>query len=90
MKGAVALNSSHQIISSAQRNWFAIICIAVVSVLVVTVVLATKSIVLNAARRIETHHTMKWIGLALHQYHDDYDCFPPAVVHDQDGKAMHS
>jgi hypothetical protein len=30
------------------------------------------------------------IGIALHQYHNDYGCFPPAYIADANGKPMHS
>jgi hypothetical protein len=41
--------------------------------------------------RITTyHHDLKWIGMALHQYHDLHGSFPPVVVRDEDGTALHS
>ena len=30
------------------------------------------------------------LQLAMHNYHDTYDCFPPAYVADESGKPMHS
>jgi hypothetical protein len=33
---------------------------------------------------------LKRIGLALHNYHDVYKCFPPAYVPDEKGKPKHS
>ena len=36
----------------------------------------------------KTH--LKQLGLALHNYHDEYGCFPPAFVADELGRPMHS
>jgi len=33
---------------------------------------------------------LKQIGLALHNYHDAYDSFPPPYIADKNGKPMHS
>ena len=35
-------------------------------------------------------NNLKQIGLAMHNYHDVNDCFPPAYVADEDGKPMYS
>jgi serine/threonine protein kinase len=44
----------------------------------------------EAARRAQSSNNLKQLGLALHNYHDVYNSFPPAVVRDADGKALYS
>jgi hypothetical protein len=44
----------------------------------------------EAARRSQCKNNLKQIGLALHNYHDMYSCFPPAYIADESGKPMHS
>lgn len=43
-----------------------------------------------AARRAECTNNMKQILLALHNYHQDYQAFPPAYTVDRYGKPLHS
>jgi len=44
----------------------------------------------GAARRMQCINNLKQIGLAMHNYHSTFDCFPPAYVADENGKPMHS
>lgn len=42
------------------------------------------------ARRRRSVNTMKQLGIAMHNYHDQHGHFPPAVVMGPDGKTPHS
>ena len=40
--------------------------------------------------RMACRNYLKQIGLALHNYHSHYGCFPPAYIADEKGRPMHS
>jgi len=44
----------------------------------------------EAARRTTCVNNLKQIGLAMHNYHDTYKCFPPAVITDEAGTPRYS
>jgi prepilin-type processing-associated H-X9-DG protein len=44
----------------------------------------------EAARQMQCANNLKQIGLAMHNYHDQYNCFPPAYIADENGRPMHS
>lgn len=43
-----------------------------------------------AARRSQAMNNLKQIGLAMHNYHDVFNSFPPAALLGSDGKTKHS
>jgi hypothetical protein len=44
----------------------------------------------KAAQRSQSTNNMRQIAIALHNYHDMFGMFPPAVVTDADGKPLYS
>ena len=44
----------------------------------------------EAARRTQCKWNLRHIGLALHNYHDEYGSFPPAYTTDETGRRLHS
>jgi hypothetical protein len=68
---------------------FRIILVVLVSLLVFAVVSEVKES-REAARRTQCKGHLGHIALALHNYHDWYGGFPPAVVRDSNGKPLHS
>jgi hypothetical protein len=65
---------------------------AIVAVLAVFVALLLLPAVSNPpiTRRSMCKNHLHLIGLALHNYHDVYGCFPPAYIADENGQPMHS
>jgi hypothetical protein len=44
----------------------------------------------EAARRAQSTNNLRQIAIAIHNYHDTYGSFPPAVVNDANGKPLYS
>jgi prepilin-type processing-associated H-X9-DG protein len=63
-----------------------LLCIGVLTALLLPAIQAAR----QAAERTQCMNNLKQIGLALHNYHDQYSCFPPAYIADGTGKPRHS
>lgn len=68
-------------------EWFVIagIILILLGLLMPSVEMASTS-----GSREASSYNLKYIGLALHNYHDTYGCFPPTVVTDSDGRPLYS
>jgi hypothetical protein len=67
--------------------------LSVVGILLVLVALllpAARFGTAESARRMQCSIHLKQIGLALQNYHDDYQSLPPAYIADAAGRPMHS
>ena len=58
--------------------------------ILVALLLPAVSAAREAARRTQCMNHLKQVALALHNYHDVFQAFPPAYTVDEDGKPLHS
>lgn len=65
------------------------VSVVIIGLLIVLLLPAVSNPV-GAARRMQCVHNLKQIGIALHNYHDTYDCLPPAHTVDENGRRLHS
>lgn len=64
--------------------------VPVVIIVVIAMMLPNVQRAREPARRTQCMNNLKYIGLALQQYHDVYGSLPPACTVDADGKRLHS
>ncbi|MCA9032601.1 MAG: DUF1559 domain-containing protein, partial [Planctomycetaceae bacterium] len=65
-------------------------CLAVLVLLVIPGIVSMFRTCSDIFTHIGAGNGLRNLGGALHQYHDDYGCFPPAVTCDENGKPRHS
>jgi hypothetical protein len=68
------------------RLWALVVAAVLVPMLLGLVAVRLR----DGARRSLFHYNLLGIGFALHNYHNAWDCFPPAVTLGPDGKPWHS
>lgn len=67
-----------------------ILAIPVVFLLFMVITLPMREAARAPIRSLVCRNHMEQIVLAMHKYHDDHGCFPPAYVADEDAQPMHS
>ena len=63
-------------------------CTIVPILILIALLLPAVQSAREAARRSQCTNNLKQIGLAMHNYNDAYDCFPPAAITDAQGKPL--
>jgi type II secretory pathway pseudopilin PulG len=71
------------------RLWELLVVVGIIGLLV-AMLLPVRRSASEAARRSSCSNNLKQIGIALHNYHDEYDAFPPAYTVDASGRPLHS
>ncbi|QDV18352.1 hypothetical protein Pan153_30090 [Gimesia panareensis] len=71
------------------QRWITLGVVGLIILLLIALAMPAIQQAREAARRQTSKNNLKQIGLALHNYHDIYACFPPGGIIRQDGMAMH-
>jgi uncharacterized protein DUF1559 len=75
---------------SVRKLLYAMVALSALLAIIVQLVLPTIHAARARARASACINNLKQIGIGLLNYHDVYQCFPPAVARDSNGKPRHS
>jgi hypothetical protein len=88
--GFVFLMSFHPVFRRSHDLWLVRVFCNVGAVVLVLLSLLFSHSERTGPQRRSCRNTLKAIAFALHCYHTDFGCYPPAYVADETGKPMHS
>ena len=71
-------------------TWIELLVVLVIIGVLVLLLLPVVETARPASQCMQCANNLKQLGLAMHNYHDEYGCLPPAYVADENGKPMHS
>ena len=71
-------------------TWIDLLIVLVVIAVMVALLFPWESVPKEAGRRAVCMNNLSEIALAMINYHDKYDTFPPAYVADKEGKPLYS
>ncbi|QDT77350.1 MULTISPECIES: DUF1559 domain-containing protein [Gimesia] len=72
-----------------RQRWLELGVVAGIIILLLALLLPAVHRAREEARRSSSKNNLKQIGLALHNYHETHQCFPPGGTIREDGLAMH-
>ena len=75
---------------SIRKNWLVAIFLGGMGICACVLVVNVVAGIRHGMTLKQTHNDLKWIVMALHDYHDAHGHFPPTVIRDDDGSAIHS
>ena len=75
--------------ASVRLRWIQAGALAGMIVLAVVLLLPAVQQAREASRRVQSRNNLKQIGLALGNYHDTHQCFPPGGTFDESGRDYH-
>ena len=75
---------------STRKNWLVAIFFGGIGICACVLVVNVVAGVRHGMMLKQTHNDLKWIVMALHDYHDAHGHFPPTVIRDDEGSAIHS